>query len=203
MSSIVRAEREALTGLLERLGPSAPTLCGDWTTADLAAHLVARERRPDSLPGLLLPGFGAWTEKVRRGLANQDYAKLIAMLRQPPWWAVTAAAAQFDLVEWFVHHEDVRRAAPGWQPRPLPRETGEALWSKELLTRLLLRGAHMAVTVSAPGYGRRTVGRGPIRATVTGGPGEIVLFCFGRQDHARVEVTGDRARKLRKAKLGL
>ena len=39
----------ALCDLFEEVGPDAPTLCGDWTTRDLAAHLVMRERRPDDV----------------------------------------------------------------------------------------------------------------------------------------------------------
>ncbi|ADD43632.1 TIGR03085 family metal-binding protein [Stackebrandtia nassauensis] len=203
MSSIVRTEREALTTLLTTLGPQAPTLCTGWTTADLAAHLVARERRADSLPGLMVPLLAGHTERVRRGYRDLDYDKLLDLLRRPPWWALTTTIESFDLAEWFVHHEDVRRAAPDWQPRPLPRPFGEALWDKPFLTQALLFRTGFAVTLEAPGYGRRTVGRGPSAATVTGEPGEILLFCFGRQAHARVDVEGRKAAKLRRAKLGL
>src|ERR1700735_4322129 len=55
MSSPVLAqqERATLCDLLVELGPDAPTLCEGWTTADMAAHLVVRERRPDSGTGLV------------------------------------------------------------------------------------------------------------------------------------------------------
>ncbi len=43
---IDQRERAELCDLFDELGPDAPTLCGDWTTADLAAHLVVRERNP-------------------------------------------------------------------------------------------------------------------------------------------------------------
>jgi hypothetical protein len=41
--------------------------------------------------------------------------------------------------------------------------------------------------------------------TVAGTPGELVLFCYGRQAHARVEIVADEAvaERLRTAKLGL
>ena len=32
-----------------------------------------------------------------------------------------------NTVEFFVHHEDVRRAAPGWTPRSLDRQLEDAL----------------------------------------------------------------------------
>src|ERR671916_591983 len=44
-AQIADAERRDLAGLFLRLGPDEPTLCGDWSTRELAAHLVLRERR--------------------------------------------------------------------------------------------------------------------------------------------------------------
>ena len=49
--SYSREERRALCELLDETGPDAPTLCEGWTTGDLAAHLVLRERRPDAAAG--------------------------------------------------------------------------------------------------------------------------------------------------------
>ena len=40
------AERAQLSDLLDELGPEAPTLLAPWTTRDMAAHLVLRERDP-------------------------------------------------------------------------------------------------------------------------------------------------------------
>jgi len=37
-------ERAQLSDLFDELGPEAPTLLAPWTTRDLAAHLVLRER---------------------------------------------------------------------------------------------------------------------------------------------------------------
>ena len=54
VTSLARTERAALADLLAQLGPDEPTLCGDWTTRDLAAHLAIRERRPDALPGVAI-----------------------------------------------------------------------------------------------------------------------------------------------------
>jgi uncharacterized protein (TIGR03083 family) len=46
--TLARAERAALCDLFDEVGPDAPTLCAGWTTRDLAAHLVIRERRADA-----------------------------------------------------------------------------------------------------------------------------------------------------------
>ncbi|MHB1139691.1 MAG: maleylpyruvate isomerase N-terminal domain-containing protein, partial [Microthrixaceae bacterium] len=43
-----RRERAELCELFEIVGPDVATLCEGWTTRDLAAHLVVRERRPDA-----------------------------------------------------------------------------------------------------------------------------------------------------------
>jgi hypothetical protein len=38
------AERAQLSDLLDELGPEAPTVLAPWTTRDIAAHLVLRDR---------------------------------------------------------------------------------------------------------------------------------------------------------------
>ena len=53
------AERAQLADLLGELGPEAPTLLVPWTTRDLAAHLILRERDHLAGPGLSCPGRGA------------------------------------------------------------------------------------------------------------------------------------------------
>ncbi len=52
-------ERAQLANLLAELGPDAPTLLPPWTTRDVAAHLVLRERDPLAGPGLSCPARGA------------------------------------------------------------------------------------------------------------------------------------------------
>lgn len=206
MSALALTERAGLLALLSATGPLAPTLCDGWTTHDLAAHLAVRERRPDAAVGIVIPGLARRTERIRAGYRSGDYDRLIRLLAAPPWWspfAVPAIDRIANAVEFFVHHEDVRRAVPGWQPRPLPRPAGEELWKRAALARLPLRGAGMTVKLVAPGYGQRTIGTGPIGATVTGDPGEVLLLCFGRQRHSRAEVDGPQADRLRTAALGL
>src|SRR5262249_60545235 len=59
---VLAAGGAALCDTLERVGPAAPTLCEGWTTADLAAHLVVRERKPLAGPGIVLGGpFASYT----------------------------------------------------------------------------------------------------------------------------------------------
>lgn len=118
MTSFARAERLALADTLLAAGPDAPTLCDGWATRDLAAHLVLRERRPDAAAGILITAVQRHTKQVQDRLAAGDYAALVGKVRRPALWVRPAFADEaVNITEFLVHHEDVRRAAPGWTPR--------------------------------------------------------------------------------------
>uniref|UniRef100_UPI0025DDC77B maleylpyruvate isomerase family mycothiol-dependent enzyme n=1 Tax=uncultured Brevibacterium sp. TaxID=189678 RepID=UPI0025DDC77B len=57
MTNFARSERRSLAALLRTVGPDAPTLCEEWTTRDLAVHIVIRDRRPDALVGNAFPAL--------------------------------------------------------------------------------------------------------------------------------------------------
>lgn len=204
-----RDERTALADLLAEAGPERPTLCEGWTTRDLAAHLVVRERRPDSAAGLLIPALRGYGERIRLTVAARPYPQIVAQVRNPPWWSPVSNPLVDQLTnttEFFVHHEDVRRGVPGWTPRTLGPDLRAALWRQVRQTaRLSLRRVGARVTVVAPGLGQATIGSGDAKATLTGEPGELILFLTGRQRAARVEVTAGRAlgERLRTARLGV
>lgn len=194
MTRYAQAERRTLAGLLTELGPDAPTLCAGWTTRDLAAHLVVRERRPDAAAGLVVPPLHGYGERVRERTAADEYAELVRQVGRPPWWSPVSNPLVDDAVnamEFFIHHEDVRRAQPEWRPRELPHEQQAALWSRAgWLAKRLPRKLSATARLTAPGFGRVTVGRyGPL-VKLTGAPGELVLFLSGRQRVARVQLDG-------------
>src|SRR3954452_17175883 len=213
VSSYAQAERADLADLLQRLGPDTPTLCEGWATRDLAAHLVLRERRPDAAAGILVGPLAGDTAHVQRALAGGDWAALVAKVRRPPWWSPVSNRLTDELanrMELFVHHEDVRRAQPGWAPRDLPAGLVGALWPQtRAVARRALRRIPATVTVTptdgpAAGQAVTTGAGGP--AVRLGGPvPELLLFVMGRQEHARVELTGpaDVTDRLRRAHLGL
>ncbi|MGN9808646.1 TIGR03085 family metal-binding protein [Micromonospora sp. BQ11] len=209
MPRYARSEREALADLFGTLGPDAPTINEGWATRDLAAHLVLRERRPDAAGGLLLPPLRGHAERVRRRLAAQPWARLVGQVRRPPAWSPVSNRLTDELVntmEFFIHHEDVRRARAGWLPRDLPAGLHRALWKRVApLARLGLRRIPADVFVQAPGYGELSVGRGGEPVRVVGAPGELALFLSGRQRVARVQVAGPTAavERLRAADLGM
>ena len=101
-----------MADLLRSLGPDAPTLCAGWTTRDLAAHLVVRATRPDAAVGIVVPRLDGHSHRVRDRVAAQDWSALVARVGRRPGWAVVGDEA-LNLVEYFVHGEDIRRAQPG------------------------------------------------------------------------------------------
>ncbi|GAA1241238.1 TIGR03085 family metal-binding protein [Kitasatospora nipponensis] len=196
MSNHARTERERLAELLAAAGPDAPTLCAGWRTRELAAHLVLREARPDAAAGIQLRPLGGWTRRVQDGYARRPYEELVRRFRAGPPrlspFALPGADEAANTVEYFVHAEDVRRAVP-WEPRELDGALAEALWRRVPLTaRFELAKRTPVRLVLAHRDGRNlTVGqklRGTVR--VTGDPGELLLFAFGRGAQSAVTVTG-------------
>lgn len=208
MPRYAQAERRALADLLVALGPDEPTLCTGWTTRDLAAHLVLRDRRPDAAAGIVFGPLRGWNDRVRARLARTPYPELAAEVRRAPWWSPVSNPLLDPIVntlEYFVHHEDLRRARPGWQPRELSRDHQEALWRQvSRLARLALRRLRAIVVVQAPGYGEVHVGAGGPEVRLVGAPGELLMFLTGRQRAARVQVDGPAklVERLRTARLG-
>jgi uncharacterized protein (TIGR03085 family) len=209
MTQYARNERLALADLLEHVGPDRPTLCEGWTTRDLAAHLVVRDRRSDSAVGIVIPAFARHTQRVRLAAAEKPYPILVEEVRNPPWWSPISNPLVHEIgnaLEFFIHHEDVRRAVPGWTPRVLEQRHQKAIWrAVRMGARLALRKLRAPVEVRAPGFGDLRVGDGTPQASLIGEPGELALFLYGRQRAARVEIQGDPelAERLRTASLGL
>jgi uncharacterized protein (TIGR03085 family) len=209
MTQFARNERRALADLLLATGPDAPTLCVGWTTRDLAGHIVTRDRRPDAALGIMIPSLAGHTDHLRRAAAAKPYPQVVDEVRNPPWWSPIANPLVHELanaLELFIHHEDVRRGRPDWQPRTLPPEQQQAIWNAAKLTaRLGLRKLRLPVAVRAPGYGELAIGSGTPQATLVGEPAELAMFLSGRQRAARVQIEAppELAQRLRGAKLGM
>ncbi|MDA8265573.1 MAG: TIGR03085 family metal-binding protein [Actinomycetota bacterium] len=190
--SLAQSERQALCNLLEERGPLAPTLCEGWTTSDLAAHLFVRDSRPLALPGILLKSFAGVTEReMEKAKRELGYGGLIRRIRSGPPLPIRVVDSQVNLLEYFVHHEDLRRSEDGWEPRQ-DTTLDAALWpalrrGARLMARRL-RGA--GLELAAPAYGSVVAREGAPLARVSGAPQELVLLMFGRGKVARVEVEG-------------
>ena len=192
---LARRDRFALCNLLDEVGPDAPTLNDGWTTADLAAHLVARDRRPDSVPGLVMPALAGWSEHVRHGVLRRPFSDVVKLLRNgPPKWSPLrrpGADRIGNTHEFFVHYEDVRRCRDGWEPRHLDAEAESDIWRVvRWFGRRAFRPSPVGVELE---WADKTflAHRGASTVTLSGPPGELLLYAFGRQDHARVDLHGD------------
>ncbi|MFF0788503.1 TIGR03085 family metal-binding protein [Streptomyces spiralis] len=196
MSTFAKRERLLLADLLETAGPQAPTLCEGWLTRDLAAHVVVRERRPDAAGGALIKPLAPRLEKVLQEYAAKPYEELIRLIRTGPPRFSPFQLKQVDeaanTVEFYVHTEDVRRAQPDWTPRELDPVFQDALWSRlERTARLLGRGIPTGLVLRRPDGQTAVAHRGTPVVTATGEPSELLLFAFGRQNAARVELEGE------------
>lgn len=193
--TVAQRERAALVETMRAIGPDAPTLCEGWKTRDLAAHLVIREYRLDAVAGIVIPFLASHTEKVQNEVAEQnDWDELVDKLAAgPPVYSpLKLLDPVANVAEMFIHHEDVRRAQPGWQPRSLEPDLGTMLRrTLPLMARLTLAKVPGRVALrTSEGKTVLTAGQGPA-VTVTGAPEELLLFAVGRQ--AQVEFDGDAA----------
>jgi len=202
--SLAQQERTTLCDIFVERGPDAPTLCEGWSTADLAAHLVVRERRPDSGPGLVWPPLASYTDKVRRAVRDRTpWEKLVETVRRGPPTLLRPFDGPMNTVEFFIHVEDVRRAQGGWEPRQISEELADALWARVGPGGMAKKVA-ATIVITSPGRADKERGTGP-RLTLTGDPGELIMFGAGRQGASRVEISGDAAlaAQLRAASLGI
>jgi uncharacterized protein (TIGR03085 family) len=214
-----REQRLALCTTLEEAGPDAATLCAGWTALNLAAHLVLREHRLDASAGIPGGPLAGHTARVQDRLASQkSFPELVDTIRNGPPrlspWAIPALDERANTVEFFVHNEDVRRAAPDWQPRAISAGLSDALWARLRVAKLTMRkvplgiefarsdnavvGGHGAGSAGAGNAGdtpefRMTVRRGTPVVTVIGRPAELTLWATGRTAAANVRLDGTEA----------
>ena len=194
----VDAEREALLATLRAADPDAPTLDEGWDVRRLVAHLVQREhalvatlgdvvarRPPGEEPGL--------TRLTGRARSPRGYAALVDRFAAgaPRWSPFSWAAEQTNLLEYVIHHEDVRRAGPDPAgPRVLPEAQQDAVWRQLGLFALALRSAPVGVRLARPSGQARPVRKRP-EVTVTGEPVELALWTSGRRTVAEVALSGE------------
>jgi uncharacterized protein (TIGR03085 family) len=202
-----RDERRALCALLDETGPDAPTLCAGWRTADLAAHLVLREHRPDAALGTMGGPFAWYTRRVQQRMkARVGYRRLVQTIRTGPprlsLFAMPGIDQRLNFAEYFVHHEDVRRAQGGWQPRELDHKLANTIWAQLSMARMMLRKVPVGIEFArddvhepaADGHRLRITvrPRTPV-VTVVGAPAELLMWTFGRTGAAQVRIEGAEA----------
>jgi uncharacterized protein (TIGR03085 family) len=192
---LAAAERTALCDLALEVGPKAPTLCGDWDVKDLVSHLVLRDGSLSAV-GIVVPPLAGLTDRGMAKLAEEDFDRLVKRLRKgPPLhspFRIKPVDRLLNAMEYFVHHEDIRRAQPGWTPRDLTPRIQDALWrGVKMSGRGLVRQAKVGVVVSRSDRAETAVLK-PAGSSVTvhGLPAEVALYVYGRKAQANVELRG-------------
>lgn len=200
MTNFAVVERRHLAALLRRVGPDAPTLCEGWVTRDLAVHLIERDSRPDLIAGTVLPKIPVLSKRAQEAdaqLRRQDWGELVSKVEKPALYSPARLGPldkRMNTAEFFVHHEDVRRAQETWHRRQLLQEEERDLWAAlKLMGKALLRPEQDSVLLVANGYGSVTGGKAKTSAVriVRGTPSELLLWAFGRREQAEVAITDE------------
>lgn len=174
-------ERRELCDLMDELGPDAPTLCEGWTTLDLAAHLVLREHfkkwTGDRLTTAKSAGLPAIVQRLRAG------APLVP-------WRVPRVRTVLNGVEYFIHHEDVRRANGRTRRADRPDLDAMAWRAVGFAGRRVARQLRPhGLSMLCPDGRSRQIGPAG-GAMLRGEPTELLLYLSGRRDAAEVTVDG-------------
>ena len=142
--------------------------------------------------------------------AERDFADIVARVRNgPPRWSPTSVDAvnrMVNTIEYFIHHEDVRRAQDAWAPRMLDEELEDDVFATlSKGARVLARKAPAGLVLEAPGRSPIVANRKPPAVTASGPVGELALFVYGRQRCSKAELSGpdDAVEAIRAAPFGI
>lgn len=215
--SLAQSERRELCDLMTTLGPDAPTLCTGWTAHHLAAHLRLRETAPLAAAGMFIGPLESVTNKrMARLMSELDFDELVALVAKGPGglnpMRLKAVDEKVNSLEFFVHHEDLRRGEGLPMPsRMMGPEADDFVWDAAIgLATTRLRRLRIGVVLQRVRAGRPSdeqaavsTGRNPV--TVIGEPGELVLWLYGRHGAAQVQMIGpaDSLAKLRSTSLSI
>ncbi len=185
-ASLALRERHEICDLALALGPDAPTLCEGWDARDLVSHLLVRERNPISSLGNIVPPLSGLNDRAMARRRSTAFEVEVEKLRSPAplLRAVQPLDRLINTFELVVHHEDLRRAQPGWEPRTLPAADVDLLWSQ-----LSRGGSWFGRKLPVPTVIRRSdsadaaaLRKGDPAVTVRGPVVELVMFLFGRSE---------------------
>lgn len=121
---------------------------------------------------------------MRSRVAEQDWHRLLDLVSAgPPLWSpLRWVDGLANGLEMFAHHEDVRRAADGWQPRALG--AAQARLARYLpVVKRNYRKSPVRVELRIRGGRTFVAGRdGDATVRLTGEPGELLLHAIGRSE---------------------
>ncbi|GAA3562330.1 maleylpyruvate isomerase family mycothiol-dependent enzyme [Kribbella ginsengisoli] len=206
LPQLIRTERLALIEFLDTLGPAewaTPSLCGEWTVQEVAAHIAwAPVMGPLALIGpLAKAGFriNKASAELSKQYARRGPPEILAQLRANAESGAkpTGVPLIAGLVDAVIHAIDMRR--PLNSPREVPAEAFDAVADFSV-------GARWPTTISVGGSARKRLtgvrliadgydwsyGQGPeVHAQ-----GEAVLRILNGRPASRDELTGEGADQL-------
>ena len=197
MTSIAAHERMLLCALAQQLGPDEPTLCGDWTIRDLVAHLLVREGSPAAV-GIVVPRWRASPKPAMRRESRKDFHQMVTALRHgPPLWSPMRAAQGRRRCSTPWSSSCTTRTSAGPSPPGsrgcCRRHVEEVAWrGAKLAGKGFTKSAPVGVVIQRSDTGERArLSGGSGEVVVRGMPGELAMFVYGRQDHTRVDLSGE------------
>jgi uncharacterized protein (TIGR03085 family) len=208
MTSLAKRERLAISQLLRKLGPEAPTLCEGWNSFDLLVHLVSRETRPDAAIGLVVPALSSYTSKVAQDIKSRGFENLITEFEHGPkrtsFFALPGVDNLANSFEFLIHHEDLLRGQPDYSPRTLDEDDKKLIWKRFTQSgKLLMRKAKVGI-IAQSDQGTYTIKSGNSCVTMKGEVIDLLLFAYGRKAHVNIEFEGEESaiRILKETKFG-
>jgi uncharacterized protein (TIGR03085 family) len=203
--TFAKSERAELCDLFDKVGPRAPTLCEGWDTHDLAAHLWIRETDPVGASGIVAKPLSSLYERRMTEIKQRwEYPELVDRVRRGPArfsiFAIPGVDEGANTTEFFIHHEDVRRAGDSPQTsRQLGKDVEEWMWRRlKLLGRAWFRRVQVGVVLERLGSADADGAPETIRAvsgastvTLVGSPSELMLYAHGRTKVAEIKLVGE------------
>ena len=198
--SFQQKEREQLAQLLLDRGPDAPTLCEGWTTADLAAHLYLRERKPYLAGGYFISALSELTQNAQSAVKQRPYTEVVGEWAAGPPLFIKPFDKAMNTSEHFIHHEDVRRGRGEVAPREFSRIVeADLMKAARMMGQMALSSSEVPVVLTPQNHppvtlgGKRgVVAKGDRVVRVSGDPGELLLWVTGR-DAVQVDIDGAEA----------
>jgi uncharacterized protein (TIGR03085 family) len=194
----VEAERQSFAFDFRAADPNAPTLCAGWSARHLCAHLVQREH--SMLHNIWdqattkTPGEERYMRRLVDDARTPDgYAALVERFEAGPF--PRSLVGRFDerlnLLEYVVHHEDLRRGSGPVPPRHLPPTELDEIWRRARpIVKRAYRKAPVGVELAPIGGTALAVRSGPSAVILVGSHIDLLLHAFGRRDAADVRVDG-------------
>jgi uncharacterized protein (TIGR03085 family) len=203
--TFARSERAELCDLLDDVGAHAPTLCEGWDTHDLAAHLWVRETDPIGASGIVAkPLSSLYERRIAEIKQRWEFSELVDRVRRGPArfsiFAIPGVDEGANTTEFFIHHEDVRRAGDSPQTsRQLGDDVEEWMWRRlKLLGRAWFRRVQVGLVLERLGSADADGAPETIRAvsgtstvTLVGTPSELMLYAHGRTSAAEIKLVGE------------